>query len=175
MKKNGIVMATASLEMSFGQLKSLVELSELPIEVIIHGSYESMICDHNLPALTLPFNHLDNPEFNDRHYALLDKAGEIHSLRMDQFGREHIYFAKDLCYYPYLEKYNGVASFRIEAKDYSPEVTGKITRMYREALDRLARGEASFSETDFAAMQEIGPRKLGVGVYRFRQSMNALK
>ena len=94
---------------------------------------------------------------------------------MDQFGRDHIYFAKDLCYYPYLEKYNGVASFRIEAKDYSPEVTGKITRMYREALDRLARGEASFSETDFAAMQEIGPRKLGVGVYRFRQSMNALK
>ena len=175
MKKNGIVMATASLEMSFGQLKSLVELSELPIEVIIHGSYESMICDHNLPALTLPFNHLDNPEFNDRHYALLDKAGGIHPLRMDQFGRDHIYFAKDLCYYPYLEKYNGVASFRIEAKDYSPEVTGKITRMYREALDRLARGEASFSETDFAAMQEIGPRKLGVGVYRFRQSMNALK
>ena len=175
MKKNGITMATASLEMSFEQLRNLVEASELPIEVIIHGSYESMICDHNLPAMVLPYNHLANPEFNDRHYAMLDRANQVHPLRMDQFGRDHVLFAKDLCYYSYLDKYNGVASFRIEAKDYAPEFVGQVTKLYRNALDKLANGEKFVDEKAFADMQEKSPRQLGVGVYRFRQSQDALK
>lgn len=175
MKNSNISMATASLEMSFEQLRNLVEKSELPIEVIIHGSYESMICDHNFAAMVLPYNPLDNPEFNDRHYAFLDRAGEVHSLRMDQFGRNHILFAKDLCYYPYLDKFKGIASFRIEAKDYNAEVVGKLTKAYRTALNKIESGESFMNESDFAEMQKIGPRKLGVGVYRFRQSMDALK
>ena len=174
LQKNGIVMGTASLELAFEQVRGLVENSPLPIEVIVHGSYESMICDHNFAAMQLPYNHLANPELVEKHYALKDTAGEIHSLRMDQFGRNHILFAKDLCYYPYLEKFNGVASFRIEAKDYEPELVGRLTAAYRKALDKLSAGEPYLDEADFAAMQQEGPRKLGVGVYRFRQSQNSL-
>ena len=73
--------------------------------------------------MILPYNHLDNPEFVNRRYALKDMAGEIHSLRMDQFGRNHIMFAKDLCYYPYLAKFNGIGAFRIETKDYEADLT----------------------------------------------------
>ena len=51
LQKNGIVMGTASLELAFEQVKGLVENSPLPIEVIVHGSYESMICDHNFAAM----------------------------------------------------------------------------------------------------------------------------
>lgn len=174
LQKNGLAMGTASLEMAFEQVRGLVEKSPLPIEVIVHGSYESMICDHNFAAMQLPYNHLDNPELMERLYALRDSVGEIHSLRMDQFGRNHILFAKDLCYYPYLEKFNGVASFRIEAKDYAPELAGRLTAAYRKALDRLSAGEPYVDEADFAAMQQEGPRRLGVGVYRFRQSQDSL-
>lgn len=174
MKKNGFTMGTASLELSFGQLRNLVENSELPIEVIVHGSYESMICDHNIAAMTLPYKHLDNPEFVERRYALRDKVGEVHSLRMDQFGRNHILFAKDLCYYPYLAKYNGIGAFRIQAKDYASETVGKITKIYRAALDKLDSGSEYFDQKDFDELQSCGPRKLGVGVYRYRQSMDSL-
>ena len=174
LKKNGLVMGTASLELSFEQLKSLVEHSPLPIEVIVHGSYESMICDHNFAAMILPYNHLDNPEFVNRRYALKDMAGEIHSLRMDQFGRNHIMFAKDLCYYPYLAKFNGIGAFRIEAKDYEADLTGFITKAYRVALDNLDQGKPYMDESVFKEMQEMGPRKLGVGVYRFRQSQDSI-
>ena len=53
-----------------------------------------MICDHDFPAMSLPeFNELDNPEVLDRHYALLDTAGENHAIRIDQYGRNHLYFA----------------------------------------------------------------------------------
>lgn len=174
MRENRITMGTASLEMSYEQVKNLVEHSQLPIEVIVHGSYESMICDHNFVAMQQHYNHLENPELMERHYALLDEAGEKHSLRMDQFGRNHILFAKDLCYYPYLDKLNGVASYRIEAKDYTPEWTGALTAMYRQALDRLSEGQELMDKTDFAKMQTGGPRKLGIGSYHFRRSQDAV-
>lgn len=174
LKKNGVAMGTASFELAYGQLKELVEKSSLPIEVVVHGSYESMICDHNFVSMQLPYNHLSNPELMEKHYALKDTVGQLHSLRMDQFGRTHILFAKDLCYYPYLDKLKGVASYRIEAKDYAPEFVGELTRAYRNALDRLSAGEAFLDESDFADMQKSGPRQLGIGVYRFRQSQNSL-
>lgn len=174
LKENGLLQGAASFELSFEQLKEIVEASELPIETVVHGSYESMICDHNLPAMSLPaFNELNNPEIMDRHYALLDTAGEKHSIRVDQFGRNHIYFAKDLCFYPYLAKFNGIASYRIEAQDYSPEFTGTVTKIYRTALDKLENGENACNGADLNLLKQ-GPRELGVGVYRFRQSRNSI-
>ena len=174
LKKNGLVMGTASFELAYGQLKELVEKSPLPIEVVVHGSYESMICDHNFVSMQMPYHHLSNPELMEKHYALKDSVGQLHSLRMDQFGRTHILFAKDLCYYPYLEKLKGVASYRIEAKDYEPELVGELTGAYRKALDNLSAGKEFLNQEDFAAMQKSGPRQLGIGVYRFRQSQNSL-
>ncbi|MBE6073918.1 MAG: U32 family peptidase [Selenomonas ruminantium] len=173
LKENGLVQACSSLELSFEQLREIVENSELPVETIVHGSYESMICDHNLPGMSLPhYSDLDNPEVLDRHYALLDNAKEKHAIRIDQFGRNHIYFAKDLCLYPYLKKCNGIASYRIEAQDYTPEFTGKVTKIYREALDALASGQ----EFDQSKLDELkqGPRELGIGTFRFRQSRNSI-
>ena len=173
LKENGLTQVCSSLELSFEQLREIVESSELPIETIVHGSYESMICDHNIPGMSLPhYNGLDNPEVLDRRYALVDNAKEKHSLRIDQFDRNHIYFAKDLCLYPYLAKFNGIASYRIEAQDYTPEFTGKVTKIYREALDALANGQ----EIDQSRLDELkqGPRELGLGTYRFRQSRNSI-
>lgn len=175
MKDNGITQACASLELSFEQLREIVENAVLPIEVVIHGGYESMICDHNFPAMSLPdYNELNEPELMDRHYALRDKAGEIHRIRIDQFGRNHIYFAKDLCLYPYLAKFNGIASYRIEAQDETPAATAMLTKIYRKALDRLAAGDASFDEHEFKTLQENAPRSLGIGTYRFHESRNSI-
>ncbi len=175
LKDNGLTMATASYELSFEQLREIVEQSPLPIEVVVHGAYESMLCDHNIPGMSLPhYNDLDNPEVLDRHYALRDKAGEVHAIRIDQYGRNHIYFAKDLCLYPYLAKFNGVASYRIEAQDYTPELTGLLTQAYRTALDHLSAGEPAYDAATFEQIQQTSPRALGIGTYRFRQSRNSI-
>lgn len=178
LKENGLSMAATSYELSFEQLREIVETAELPLEMVVHGSYESMICDHDFPAMSLPeFNELDNPEVLDRHYALLDTAGEKHAIRIDQYGRNHLYFAKDLCLYPYLAKFNGLASYRIEAQDYTPELTGRVTKLYREALDALAAGKSAEEAFDHAAFEEVerlSPREWGIGTYRFRQSRNSI-
>ena len=131
--ENGLSMACTSYEISFEQLREIVESTDMPLEVVVHGSYESMICDHDIPGMSLPsFNELDNPEVLDRRYALRDEADEIHSIRIDQYGRNHIYFAKDLCLYPYLDKFNGFASYRIEAQDYEPALVFAVTALYRD-------------------------------------------
>lgn len=178
LQENGLTMATTSYELSFEQLREIVESAELPLETVVHGSYESMICDHDFPAMSLPeFNELDNPEVLDRHYALLDTAGEKHAIRIDQYGRNHLYFAKDLCLYPYLANFNGLASYRIEAQDYTPELTGRVTKLYREALDALAAGksaEEAFDHEAFEQVQKMSPREWGIGTYRFRQSRNSI-
>lgn len=178
LQENGLSMATTSYELSFEQLREIVESAALPLETVVHGSYESMICDHDFPAMSLPeFNELDNPEVLDRHYALLDTAGEKHAIRIDQYGRNHLYFAKDLCLYPYLAKFNGLASYRIEAQDYSPKLTGRVTKLYREALDALAAGksqEEAFDHEAFEQVQKMSPREWGIGTYRFRQSRNSI-
>ena len=175
LKDNGLTMATSSYELSFEQLREIVETSTLPIEVVVHGAYEAMICDHNIPAMSLPhYNELDNPEIMDRHYALRDNAKEVHPIRIDQYGRNHIYFAKDLCLYPYLSKFNGVASYRIEAQDYTPELTALLTKAYREALDNLSAGKEAYDELTFTKIKEASPRQLGLGTYRFRQSRNSI-
>lgn len=178
LKENGLSMAATSYELSFEQLREIVETAELPLETVVHGSYESMICDHDFPAMSLPeFNELDNPEVLDRHYALLDTAGEKHAIRIDQYGRNHLYFAKDLCLYPYLAKFNGLASYRIEAQDYTPELTGRVTKLYREALDALAASKSAEEAFDHAAFEEVerlSPREWGIGTYRFRQSWNSI-
>ncbi len=175
LKENGLVMAATSYELSFAQLREIVAHAQLPIETVVHGSFESMICDHNFPAMSLPnYTDLSAPELMDIHYALRDEAGGVHSIRIDQYGRNHIYFAKDLCLYPYLAKFNGIASYRIEAQDYTPAQTAEIVRIYRTALDRLAAGTDGFDAADFDRLKETAPRPLGIGTYRFRQSRNSI-
>ena len=170
LKGNGISMATASLEASYPQLRDLVEKSTLPIEVIVHGATEAMICDHNFASMILNIDPLLEPERFDQHYALLDTANEKHALRVDQYGRTHILFAKDLCLFPYLEKMNGVGSFRIEAQHYTAELTGELTKLYRTELDLLSTNDYQCDREKLAFVREKSPRKFGIGAYRYRAS-----
>ena len=161
---------------NLGALKLARTCTKLPVQADhSFGSYESMICDYNFPAMSLPnYSDLSAPELLDIHYAFRDEADGVHPIRIDQYGRNHIYFAKDLCLYPYLEKFNGLSSYRIEAQDYTAEQTAEIVRIYRAALDRLAAGGDGYRAADFDRLTEVSPRPLGIGTYRFRQSRNSI-
>ncbi len=169
LREMGVVRATSSLEMSFAQVKSLVEKSALPIEIIIHGATESMVSEHNLVKFYYPdFDEFSTPEILNEHFALVDSASEVHSIRLDQFNYSHIFFAKDLCMLPYLQKFMGAAALRIEAQDYSAEVTALVTKIYRAGLDGK-----DFS-ADFELLKKNTPREFGSGVYRFAESKNSI-
>ncbi len=166
LKAYNVKMATASFELPPANLQALLRNASIPVEVVIHGAYVAMLCDHNIPALSLSPDSFDDTAFSDRRYALLDETGERHPIRVDQYGRNHILFAKDLCLYPYLKALDGATSYRIEAQDYTPEWVGRLTAFYRVVLD-VTRKTASKTTT----IEEIAagsPRKLGIGAFRFQ-------
>ena len=161
----GVVQATASLELSFAQVRSVVENSPLPIEVIVHGAIESMICDHDIAKMYLPdYDEFATPDKLNQHFALVDEAAEVHALRVDQFKRWHIFFGKDLCLLPYVEKFFGAASIRIEAQNYSPEIVAQVVKAYRAAIDGTPNSKLQTPNSNF-----------GAGVYRFKQSKNSIQ
>ena len=165
LKAYGIKMATASFELPPAELQEMLQNAVIPVEVVIHGAYAAMLCDHNIPAFTLSPDSLADTAFFNRRYALLDEAGERHSIRIDQYGRNHILFARDLCMYPFIGALDGVASYRIEGQDYTPQWVGRLTSFYRKALDSAAKGKSEMPKIDEIAADS--PRKLGIGSFRF--------
>lgn len=87
-------------------------------------------------------------------------------MRMDQLNRLHILFTHDLCLLPYIDKLMGAAAWRIEAQDYTPELTGLLTNIYRQVID----GTLADKNEALSKIQKESPRPLGIGVYRHKKS-----
>lgn len=173
LKDNGISKATISPEATLEQVLALVAETSLSLEMIIHGPLEAMVSDHSLPAAILGHNVSDNTaSLLDRSYALLDTAGQRHPIRIDQYGRNHILFATDLCLLPYLSALSGVNHFRIEGQHYSPSEVGSITAFYRQELTAIKEQAADycFNLDRIKELAAINPRELGIGAFRYRVS-----
>ncbi len=165
---NGLRQGTVSAEATCEQIWDLCQHTPLPLEMIVHGPLEAMVMDHHLPEAILGLEKADA----DRAYGLLDTAGQIHPIAIDQYERNHVLFAKDLCLLPFLSALTSVGSYRIEGQHYAPALVGKITKAYRKELDELAaKKEAyAFSTDALTALSEASPRPLGIGAFRYRIS-----
>lgn len=170
LEENGVAVAAASQEMSYSQLKELAENSPIPIAAIVHGSVESMICDHDFLAMLAGKNENDGADYLDKHYSLKDEVGELHRLRVDQFRRTHILFSRDICLYGVLDKLMGLGVWRIEAQDYDDEQIRATVSLYRKALDDINSYNGTMPD-DFAAKFS---QKLGIGAFRFKRSIDSI-
>lgn len=158
-----VVQAAISPEAAYAQVTALTAASSLPLELIIHGSLEAMVMDHDMSATLAQASD---------HYALLDSSGERHLIRRDQYNRHHILFAKDLCLLPYLPGLSQLHSLRIEGQHYQPEQLGEITAIYRQELDKLQKQKEiyRYDEAVLARLAAQSPRELGIGAFRYRKS-----
>lgn len=171
LQENGVSLATTSLELSFDQLANLRQQASLPLEVIVQGPYESKICHFPLPVWEQNLDLLAtaDTEVFSHAYALLNEAGGKESIRLDQNMRTHIFFAKELCLLPYLHKFSGIASLRIEAQLYSPEQTAAITALYKKALGKKLTAAETAASLD--KLQKLTTRPLGTGALSFQTSL----
>lgn len=167
LKSEGAVQAAASLELPHKQVLELIHNSTLPIEVVVHGSIEAMICDFDFIAEETGKSQLSDPAAFKKHYAFIDAANEIHSIRRTQYDSNRILFAHDLCLLAYLPSLAGAASVCIEAQDYTPEYTGRLVNIYRQLIDAYSAYNIHEILEEIA---QTGPRKIGSGVYRYEVS-----
>lgn len=163
LQDEGAAQATASLELPYKEVCKLIENSPLPIEVIVHGSIEAMVCDFDFIAQETGKSQLSAPETFDKHYAFVDTVGQAHPLRRTQYDINYILFAHDLCLLAYLQGLNAT-SFCIAAQDYTVEYTGKLVCIYRQLLDNPRQADLA---KVFAQIEKGAPRAVGNGVYRY--------
>jgi putative protease len=121
---------------------TLIEIGKLapydPVECIIHGFFPLMVSEHDLVGGLFPGKRPED-------IFLKDEKGYEFPVMNDTHNRTYIMNSRELCmldYVPDIIK-AGVSYLRIEARTYNPEMTGKITRDYREAIDDAVSGKKS--------------------------------
>ncbi|WP_425057727.1 hypothetical protein SCACP_22650 [Sporomusa carbonis] len=175
LKANGASKATVSLEATYEHIAELAKHSTLPLELIVHGATEAMVLDHCVPSAVLDNStaSICNRLCSKQNYSLLDSAGQRHDIKIDQYCRNHILFATDLCLLPHLAALTGagISHYRIEGQHYTPELVGLVTAIYRAELDKLAAGSNyTFDRTLVDQIAAASPRELGIGAFRYRIS-----
>ncbi len=149
-KKQGLSSATLSVETPLFDAKQTLTKSQLPMEVIVHGSPVVMYMDHDLYENTKvlePIRNENNKHFDNNVLVLVDDKGYEHPVYRDNFGRNHMLLYKDLCYLPFLKELNhiGVNNFRIEGCHYSTDDLRSVLKIYKQAIDNLENCDTLFN------------------------------
>ncbi len=152
-KKQGLSIATLSVEVPLIDAKETIVKSSIPIEIIVHGSPTVMYMDYNLYENTKVLEasrHEDNCNVPSTVLVLVDEKAREHPVYMDTYGRNHMTLYKDLCYLPFLKELNdiGINHFRIEACHYDANKLQRVLRIYKEAISDLSKCEDLFHSLD---------------------------
>ncbi|WP_042204213.1 peptidase U32 family protein [Paenibacillus camerounensis] len=134
----GLQKLTVSPEMTMEHFAAFTSRSDLPLEVVVHGTPALMYMEHDLfenTEVMEPIGEEDNLHVNNSVLVLKTDKGENPVYR-DQYGRCHLLFAKELCYLPVLDEMKGlgISTFRIEAATYSAEALRAIITAYQAAI-----------------------------------------
>lgn len=170
----GVIQATIALEATYNQAAELIKRSPLPMEWLIHGGIPVMVLEHCIPGAVMSRSTREEncPGLcRTQDTGLLDTAGQIHPIYVDQYCRNHVLLARDLCLIPYLSAVcaTGVRTLRIEGQYYDPITVGNVTKIYRTQLDNLWNDKANYQvpETVLADLRQAGSREMGIGVFRY--------
>jgi len=150
--KNGLKRVVLARELSVDDIKNIKRVSDdlgVGLEVFVHGA----LC-YSYSGQCLLSSSMGGRSGNRgmcaqpcrKPYTLLrgaaDEYGRVRDLR--RAGMEgYLLSTRDLCTYPYLDKIvaAGVDALKIEGRMKSAEYVAVVTRVYRDALDAIARGE----------------------------------
>ena len=165
--------ATVSIECSFKHLKQISERAFLPLECIVHGTITSMVLEHCIPAMVISKSHkMDQCRMVCQHmgYALKDERGEVRPLEVDQYCRNHLLLAKDVCVLPYFQSFvqTRIRVFRIEAQYYDDDLIKTVVGLYSKYLKAYQEHPTlslPIQESDWEILAEKGTRDFNLGAY----------
>lgn len=139
----GVDGVWASTELSGRQIASLIELSPLPVGVVVGGAVELMIAEHCVLQAAGPCSHECAGCARRRDaWALRDRKGYEMPVSTDLSGRAHVYNAVGLDLSRALPELlaAGVAALRLDLQTASAHEAATLTRLWRERLDLAVAG-----------------------------------
>lgn len=139
-KSYGCERFLPSLESSYENIADFRTASpEISTEIPAHGALTAMLVEHCLIAMNT--QHISKKEFckmpcSFDSFSIVDKRGQKRRVMPDRYCRNHIMMEYDLCILPALKSFLALnpASLRIDARLYSADETGFITKIYSEAV-----------------------------------------
>ncbi|TVL98602.1 MAG: peptidase U32 [Candidatus Brocadia sp. WS118] len=169
----GVSGITASLECSYNHLKQLSDKAPLPLECVVHGPVPGMILEHCIPAMVVSKSHKKEhcrQVCQYMGYSLRDERGEVRSIEIDQYCRNHLLLARDICLLPYLYSFvqTGVKVLRIEAQYYEDSLVKTLVSLYHKYLTLLQEYphlSLPIQESDWDKLTEESPRDFNLGSY----------
>lgn len=169
----GVSGITASLECSYDHLKQLSGQAPLPLECVVHGPVPGMILEHCIPAMVTSKSHKKEhcrQVCQYMGYSLKDERDEVRDIEIDQYCRNHLLLARDICLLPYLYSFaqTGVKVLRIEAQYYEDSLVKTLTSLYSKYLTLLQEYphlSLPIQESDWDKLTEESPRDFNLGSY----------
>lgn len=153
----GAVRVNLAREITFSDLKKIIELSNIEIEIFIHGAL--CISYSGRCMLSKYMSGRDANMGQCAHscrwnYYLMEeeRPNSFYPVSQDKSGT-YIYNSRDLCLLPGLRPLvdAGVHSFKIEGRMKTENYVSLVTGVYREALDSL--GQGSFSKKKISHLE----------------------
>lgn len=167
-KELGLEQAAASQEIPMEQLTGLINLSDLPVEVVVHGTQAAMTINHDLVSV-IGEQALEGRErfYRFPRLYLEDEAGEVYQVEIDQYRRTHLLMSQQLCLLPYLPFLlaQHPASLRLELQFTDARETGRLVEVYRRHIDTAAKDPAGFkvAQPDWDYLKKLAPEGYTVG------------
>lgn len=136
-QENGAAVAVLSPELTMAQVEHLAAVSPLPLECMIQGRLEMMVSEYCVGGSFLGRLHEGPCQFNCREQLYLgDRKEARFPVATDQFCRMHILNAHELSLLANVQHMAeiGVASLRIDGRDYDEARLGELVTLYRQVL-----------------------------------------
>ena len=136
-QENGAAAAVLSPELTMAQVEHLAAVSPVPLECVIQGRLEMMVSEYCVGGSFLGRLHEGPCQFNCREQLYLgDRKEARFPVATDQFCRMHILNAHELSLLANVQHMAeiGVASLRIDGRDYDEARLGELVALYRQVL-----------------------------------------
>lgn len=136
-QENGAVSAVLSPELTMTQVEHLTSVSTLPLECIIQGRLEMMVSEYCVGGSFLGDLHKGECRFNCREQLFLgDRKEARFPIATDQFCHMHILNAHELSLVASVQHMAemGVASLRIDGRNYEEAKLAELIELYRKVL-----------------------------------------
>ncbi|MEG0772589.1 U32 family peptidase [Clostridium sp.] len=137
-KNLGVNEITTALEVKRNELPKFINLSETPLELIVHGPLKVMYLDHNLYENIDAFKTIEqgNNKYVDNNVLVLMTDKGENPVYIDENLKNHLFTSKELCLLPILEdlSFEKPISLRIEGQTYTLDELKSIIEVYQIAI-----------------------------------------
>lgn len=142
-REAGAARVCLSPELTLDQIRAITGAVDLDFETLAHGWLEVMTAEHCVPSASKKSCDV----CSSRQFYIQDQKGFRFPVEQDINCRSHVYNSKELYLLPNTgDLVNaGISSLRLLLNRYEPEVAGKITALYREAIDLITSGVEDIS------------------------------